>query len=117
MMGLLDGALQAIAGRVFGGILLAGTLHKATEVDDGKGGYTTTFVDHPIRGARDACTEAMRREAGYVDTDARLIVLQLGVMAVPNTDDQITLQGQRWSIASVDSDPASTHWVMRGQLA
>jgi hypothetical protein len=115
-MGLLDGPLAQVFAGVLRPIYQAGTLHKASRSESGGGSVSTSYSNFPCRGMRDVTTEAMRGEAGYTDGDVQLIILQEGIPAIA-TDDQVTLAGQRWSIASVAADPASAAWVCRGQRA
>lgn len=116
-MGLLDGGLKAVFGGAFGSIMLPGTLYRPTRTDSAGGTPTVTWTAFRCRGQVDAVTEAMRTEAGYTDRDVRIILLQEGLTVTPTTDFEAAIGGRRWKVASVDSDPASTHWIMRGTPA
>jgi hypothetical protein len=115
-MGLLDGGLARIFSGAFRGIFLDATLHRATLTDDGAGGGSASFADEVVKAQLDHASAAMRASEGYVDTDQRIIVLAYGVDQI-TTDDEITVKGQRWSIASVATDPATAAYELRGRLA
>jgi len=117
MSALLDGGLQGVFGAVFGAIYLDGSLIRVTLTDDGEGGWSESSVAHPVKGQVDAVTERMRQSAGYTDGDMRIILLQSGIGIDPVTDDKAVLGGRVWSLADTESDPANTHWVMRGSLS
>ena len=113
-MGLLDGDLKAVFGGVFGPLLLDATLHKVSLTRDAGDTITPASADHAVKAMVDAYSDTFRAAAGIPATDVRLIVLQIGVPVAPNTDDQITIRGKRYAIASVDEDPAQASWTMRG---
>lgn len=118
-MGLLDGGLAQIFSGAFRGIFLDAQLYrKLADADDGAGGGSTSgFADpEPVKAQLDQATQAMRDSPGYVDTDQRIIVLAHGVAEI-TTDDEITVKGKRWSIASVSTDPATAAYELRGRLA
>jgi hypothetical protein len=115
-VGLLDGGLARIFYGAFSGIFLDATLHRATLVENGKGGYTQTFTDEPVKASIDKATQAMRDSPGYVDTDQRIIVLAYGLDEI-DTDCEITVKGKRWGIASVGTDPATAGYELHGRLA
>lgn len=114
-MGLLDGGLAAVFGGAFGPLFLDGTLHVESLVPDGEGGFTSTFVDHPVKGMVDSYSDAYRTQFGIPETDVKLIVLQFGATGAPSTDAQITLRGTRYSIQSIEQDPAQAAWTIRGR--
>lgn len=113
-MSRLFDAMQARANAVFGAVYLDGTLHRATMMDNGKGGWERSFADVPVKGMIDQVTEAMRQQAGYTDRDVRIILLSGSLDAAPTTNDQVTLRGTRWSIAAPTDDPVQAGYVMRG---
>lgn len=115
-MSLLDGALQRIFYGAFAGIFLNATLHRRTDVPDGQGGGTSTWVDELVKASLDLANERMRAAEGYTDQDVRILMLAYGA-SEPTSDDEITVKGQRWSIASVATDPATAAWEMRGRRA
>ncbi len=115
-MGLLDGGLAGVFAAALGPIYLDGTLHRATVTDDGAGGGSVSFSDTPVKAQLDAATQAMREAQGYTDTDQRILVLASGIGEI-TTDDEITVDGRRWSIASVQTDPVQAYFDLRGRLS
>lgn len=115
-MALLDGGLTRLFAGAFGGLYLPAILHKSSRAYDDGGSITETSRQHKCRGQLDSTTEAMRGEAGYTEKDVGIIILQHGVPE-PTSDDEITIRGVRFKIASVQGDPAATHWIIRGTPA
>lgn len=103
----------------FGGPYFAGTLNRRQPIayDDGgsilpgSGGY----VSEPVQVQTDACTEAMRRADGYTGTDVRLLLLASGV-AMPTTDDTVTTPDATYAVQSVDRDPVTVYYDLRGRV-
>lgn len=113
-MSLIDG-IAGLFGAVFPSVMPAGTLHRSMRTDSAAGRVTLSFADEPIYVQKDRTTQAMRGAEGYVETDVALIVLASGIDR-PSTQDEITAgDGVRYTIASIDIDPASSHWIIRGQ--
>lgn len=100
--------------------------------------------DQSVKAQIDAATEAMRQAEGFAQGDVRLIILTtygrpVQLVDVPHSDDatlsdgseyaqasygnvvqmtsdhEVTVQGVRYSIQSVERDPAFSHWVCRGR--
>jgi hypothetical protein len=115
-MGLLDGGISALFGAAFGSFYLDATLHRAAITEDGEGGGVVTFTNSDVKAQLDQVTEAQRVEEGFTDSDQRIIVLAHGV-AEPTTEDEITVDGIRWQIASVKRDPAGSYYDLRGALS
>lgn len=116
-MGLLDGGLAAVFNAAFSPIYLDASLYRATITEDGAGGGTEAFAAaEAVKAQLDATTQAMQRAEGYVDTDQRILVLAQGVDPI-STDDEITVGGVRWQIASVSQDPAKAYYELRGRRA
>ncbi len=115
-MGLLDGGLARIFYGAFSGIFLDATLHRITLADDGQGGGSAGSADEPVKAQLDRASEAMRTAQHFVETDQRIIVLAHGTAPI-TTDDEITVKGRRWSIASVATDPATAAYELHGRLA
>lgn len=117
MSGLLDtDALQGIFGSVLSAIYGDGQLIRVT-MERQPGGVVIPVEQPlvPIKVQVDACTEAMRQQSGYTDTDVRLLILQSGVSgAKPTTDDIVIAKGQRWKLYGITEDPARAYWEMRG---
>lgn len=117
-MGLLDGGLASIMGAAFASTYLPATLHRRQAVTRDAGGSITSgggFVDVSCRAQRDSVTEAMRRAPGYTDSDVRVLVLASSFSGTITTDDEITVAGVRYAIASVGMDPAGAAYDLRGQ--
>lgn len=116
-MGLLDtDALKNVMGAAFAPILGTGQLIRIDMVRQ-PGGVILPAEQDPVAISVqvDRCDEAMRQAEGYTDTDVKLIILQAGVSGrEPNTDDIVVARGRRWKVSGVRSDPAQSHWVMRG---
>lgn len=124
-MSTLDG-FQQLFGEVFEAFLFEGVLHKASLVDNGKGGYTTSNVDYPIYALIEQQTEEMRGEPNYSPTDSALLILQHHLKAKgPNGadveldgDDEVTttVEGrtQRWKLkAPIKQDPVNAAYIAR----
>lgn len=88
-MGLLDGGLQAVFGAAFGAVYRDGTLRKATMTPDGSGGYSTSYVDHPIKFQPDVDSNAARAAMGIPLEGGKFIVLLAGLGVLPDFDDLI----------------------------
>ena len=111
MPALLDG-ITAVFGAAFAPLYHDGLLKRRTyDTDDAP--LDVSPAGEGIKLQRNACTEAMRGEDGYTDKDVRFIVLSAGIAAKPNTDDIIVYGGREWSIRSIDTDPAGSHWIIR----
>lgn len=101
--------------------------------------------DQPIKVQIDSASEAMRRAEGFAEGDVRLIVLTTygqatapvealhsddptlsdgatysqapyGSVVAITSDQEITVQGVRYSIQTVERDPALSHWICRGRV-
>lgn len=118
-MGLLDGGIRGLFGAAFSGFYLDGTLVRVTLVPDGQGGGTTTEATDPIKVQTDACTEAMRKQAGYTSRDVRLLILQSGVPGDRIDTDCRVIDGlgDEYEVAWVTADPANSYWECRGTPA
>lgn len=120
-MDLLGGGIAAAFGEIFGQFYLDGTLHRITRTEEDDGDVTTSSADEAIKVQKDACTERMRQQPGYTMEDVRLLVLQRGptgaVIVKPNTDCEVSVGAERYTVAFVDQDPAGAYWELRGQAA
>lgn len=116
-MSLLDTtAISDIFGSVLGSIYGDGQLIRVSMVE-GPNYSQVEQLDDPvsIKVQVDRADEAMRATPGYTETDVKLIILQSGVSGrMPNSDDIVVAQGQRWKLGGVRQDPARSHWVARG---
>lgn len=117
-MGLLDGSAARIFGGIMGGQYLDAVIHRGALADDGQGGGSISFDDEPCKASYEAMSEAQRREQGYADTDQRIFVLSYfegAEIADLSSDDEISIDGQRWSIESIRRDPARAYFDIRGR--
>lgn len=114
-MGLLDGGMAGVFASVMGTYFLDAVLHRAAHTDDGQGGGSVSFTTHAVKAQIDQITQA-QREGGYTDKDQRILVLASGIDPV-SIDDEITVDGQRWAIASVSTDPARAYFDLVGRLS
>ncbi|MBV2144241.1 hypothetical protein KUG47_12125 [Falsochrobactrum sp. TDYN1] len=116
-MSLLDtDALKNIMSAAFAPIFGTGQLIRTSMVRQ-PGGVILPVEEPPvdISVQVDRADEAMRQSAGYTDTDVKLIILQAGIAGKePDTDSIVVAQGRRWKVSGVRSDPARSHWIMRG---
>lgn len=114
MPGLLNGGIASLMERAFAGVYLPATLYRRVRTDTDDGSVEETTEIYSCRAQIDAVTEAMRQAPGYTDKDQRILILINTLQVTPTTDDEITVRGALWSIASVASDPAQSHWELRG---
>lgn len=134
---------SAFSGLYLDGLLHRGTGEPI--YDDGGEivGYTDSG-DQPVKLQIDAASDAMRRADGFAEGDVRLIVLttygrtsgdvlaphsdgtphsdqslyqqpEHGHVVELNSDMEITAQGVRYRLMSVERDAALSHWVCRGR--
>lgn len=118
-MALLDGGLASVFSSVLGSIYLDAQLYRPMAADDdgAGGGDGGGFAPaEPVKAQIDVATQAMREAPGYVDTDVRILILASGVLK-PDTDCEIEVGGDRWSIANVGQDPAQSYWDVHGRRA
>lgn len=116
-MSLLDSDdIRELFGDVLDDVYGDGRLIRVTKVR-GPGGVQINQYQQPvsIKVQVDRADEAMRQQAGYTDTDVKLIILQAGVSGPTlTTDDVIEARGQRWSVYGCGEDPAQSYWRGRG---
>lgn len=116
-MGLLDGQLAASFASVFSSFYLDATLYRSTITANGAGGGTQAFdAGTAVKAQLTRTTQAMRERDNYVDTDQRILVLADGVAPI-DTDAEIVVKGQRWSIAYVAQDPVGAYYDLHGRKA
>lgn len=114
-MSLLDGGLASVFASAFTPFYLDASLHRAIVNEDGEGGGSIGFADpETVKAQLDSTTQAQQGSDGYGDSDQRILVLASGVATI-STDDEITLAGVRWAIASVTRDPAGAYYDLRGR--
>jgi hypothetical protein len=113
-MSFLD-TIPAEIAEALGAELRDGTLKIGTLTSDGEGGFTTVYVDHPVKGLRVEYELEYRVRTGIPATDVQIIVLREGVTAAPSTDSLITIQGATYSIISIATDPADATWTLQAR--
>lgn len=119
-MGLLNGGAARIMSGVFSSLYLDAIVHRSTLTDDGEGGGSQAWTDQPCKAAYEAMSEAQRQEQGYADTDQRIFVLAMHEgqpIDEITTDEEITVDGERWSVESVRRDPARAYYDIRGRTS
>lgn len=114
LMSLLSDDIKNLFGDVFGEIYDPGTITRKVLTNVGGGKMTSVETSRPCLVQVDACTEAMRLEAGYTNNDVRLLVLQKGHTVEITTDDYVTARGNVYKVGSVSQDPAESYWECRG---
>lgn len=118
-MNLLDGGIASSFASIFGAYFLDGTLIHVTREEQADGDVVTSETEAPIKLQVDQLSEVARQAAGYTQEEQRIIVLQVNPDGTrppkPTTDDEISQGEQRWTVASVDADPANSQWIIRGQ--
>lgn len=117
-MGLLDGDLAELFGAAMAGLYGAGRLLTVTTTEDTYGKETRTTEGMDVLVQIDRVTQAMRLAEGYSPEAVQLIILQRNavgdVVPRPKITDKINAGGRWWAADLVDSDPANSHWAMRG---
>ncbi|MGJ0397415.1 MAG: hypothetical protein ACR65U_14430 [Methylocystis sp.] len=117
-MGLLDGGLQAVFGAVLGAVYRDGTLRKATVTPDGLGGYSTSYVDHPIKIQPDIDSSAARAAMGIPLDGGKFIILLAGLGVRPDFDDLIVAPATAATpaiaerIVKTQGDPANAAMIV-----
>jgi hypothetical protein len=109
-MGLLDGGIASIFSAALSGIYLDASLHRWSSTEDGVGGGTSTFA------APEAVKAQLDRENREVAAvGQRILVLAHGVAQI-GPDDEITVDGTRYSFGNVDRDPAGSYYDLTGAI-
>lgn len=96
----------------FAGQLHALTLHKfsSASVDD-YGQPVKTSADHAGEGVRAKWKTETVVQRGWPANTAKIIILQNG-MAEPMKGDELTIDGERWSIIDKEQDPVNATWAV-----
>lgn len=116
-MSLLSGGIANIMHRAFAGIYLPATLYVRSLAYDDGGSPAATDSEYPCRAQVDAATEAMRQAPGYTEKTVRVLVLQKGLDAKPNSNDAIAVGGASYAISAVEADPANSYWQCTAERA
>ena len=82
---------------------------------DDAGNPTGGDTDYPCRAQIDDMSEVARAQAGYTEKERRVLMLAESCEVEPNTNDSITVKGERYAIMDVNSDPAESYYSMRCQ--
>lgn len=121
-MGLLDGDLQGVFGGIMSAFYPDASLYRATLTGDGQGGGSTSFAAaEDCKAQLDKTIERMVE--GNVETLQSILLLQqfrddagaVTTTARPSTDDEITVGGTRWQIATIEVDPAQSYFLLGGR--
>lgn len=120
---MLGGSFAALAGRLsqaMGGPYHAAIVHTSTAPVTDDGGSIVTPgqpIQRPCMCQVDTATDAMRQDVGFVQGDARLLVL--GVAGTIGTDAEVEVSdgpgAGRYSIQAVTRDTAGFGWDCRGR--
>lgn len=99
-----------------GKILSAGT----AVFDDGGSIVTPgTPTERTCKVQIDISTDSMRQDAGFVQGDARFMILKSGLAGTLSTDERIqVLSGPHagtWMVSALELDPAGIGWTGRGR--
>ena len=88
-----------------------------TPVKDAGGSITTpgTPVQYPCRVQFDAATQAMRQAEGFLETDARILVLTASLEVTLDTEARIIADGATWALLSCQRDAAGIGYECRGR--
>lgn len=113
-MGLLDGGIRDLFGGVFGSFYLDGTLHKATQTDDGQGGMSESIADHAIKYQRNERSDHTRAALKIPERDVFVFMLQYGMTVEPATDDRFTTSDGTFVVVTARQDPAGAYWLVHG---
>jgi hypothetical protein len=110
-------SFAGLFGAALAGVYEDATLHRRASPSYGGGGAITTSspTTFACKAQIQAMSERMRAAEGYADSDQRIFILASSLAVMPTSDDEITLGGTRWGIASVDQDPARSYWEVRGR--
>ena len=110
-MSLLDGDLAVLFGAAFAGLFRNATLGKLTVTDDGSGGFTSVLIPYPVKLMVEAVSDRSRAASGLPEMAVTLSVLQAGLGATVDLDDQITVGGTNYRVIRVEADPAGAVWT------
>jgi hypothetical protein len=116
------GALAANISTAIGGPYFDALIHhKGVATYDSGGSIVTpgTPTSNACLAQVDAMTEAMRAQDGFVEGDARILVLAHGLTGTIDTDNSIQITAGphvgRWLIQSRAFDPMGVYYELRGR--
>jgi hypothetical protein len=118
-MGLLDGGIQAVGGKLFGSFFLNGTLWKASRDADGRIIKPIVWTGSQVKVQVDDFGFINRAAAGVPDKAVAILILQAGMAAMPSMDDELTVLqgpygGRRFRLGIMNGDPAGIGWETTG---
>lgn len=118
-MSLLDdGSIAAIIHGATNSLLMYNvSLHRRAAGADADGNPNGAVTDYTMRGFVSAFSAYRRAEMGIPDTDASITLLQHEAPATPKSGDEVTAQGVRYVVLTVDKDPAGATWALHGRQA
>lgn len=110
---MLNGAISAMFGQVFGAIYLDAMLQTVTLTPDGSGGGTETVTLQACKVQQDMVREETRATAGYAQNERRFLILQAGVTGQVTGDSRLVFEGVTYSLSEPEQDPARSYWAVR----
>lgn len=72
---------------------------------------------YPCMAMLDSYSDHLRATAGIPDTDVKLMIVGTSITTDPLKGDTVTLNGRRWSLIRVDTDPARAIWTCQARPA
>lgn len=118
------GALAADISTAIGGPYFDALIHhKGTATYDSGGSIVTpgTPSSNACLAQVDAMTDAMRAQDGFVEGDARILVLASGLESSIDTDNKIEITAGphvgRWAVQAVGRDSFGIYYELRGRSA
>lgn len=74
-----------------------------------------TPVDYSCKAMRDSYSSYDKMNSSIATGDTKILILAKSITTVPTGDDVITIGGKKFSVVSVDIDPADAVWVIQGR--
>lgn len=115
-MSLLDDIRAAIGG-AFSDTSLFFSDATLTHPEQG-GGWNEAPAEadaYPCKAMIDTYSDHMRATADIPGTDVRLMIVGASILVDPLKGDTVTLQGRRWTLIEVSTDPARAMWTCQAR--
>lgn len=113
-MGILDGGIANMMGRVMGSFYLDAVLWTVTLVPDGEGGGTEGRTPQPVKVQENMIREEVRATLGLAQTAKQFIILQAGVAGGLTDDSELEIGGVTYVLMQPQQDPAKSYWRVFG---